>query len=78
MRGLLPIGGRALGPGNQRVTSQARDLVSQYSDLPMDYADATLVVLAEELGTNLVFTTDRRDFRVYRIRGRRRFEILPG
>jgi predicted nucleic acid-binding protein len=44
----------------------------------MDYADATLVVLAEELGTNRVFTTDRRDFGVYRVRGRRRFEIVPG
>jgi hypothetical protein len=43
----------------------------------MDYADATLVVLAEELATNLVFTTDRRDFGVYRIKGRRSFEILP-
>jgi uncharacterized protein len=44
----------------------------------MDYADATLVVLAEELDTDLVLTTDRRDFTVYRIRGRRRFDVLPG
>jgi hypothetical protein len=44
---------------------------------PMDYADSTLVVLAEELGTNQVLTIDRRDFGVYRIRDRRRFEILP-
>jgi predicted nucleic acid-binding protein len=43
----------------------------------MDYADSTLVVLAEELGTDLVFTTDLRDFRVYRIRGRKRFRIVP-
>jgi hypothetical protein len=41
------------------------------------YADATLVVLAEEIGTDLVFTTDRRDFTVYRIRGRLRFRIVP-
>ncbi len=46
--------------------------------LPLDYADATLVVLAEELDTNLVFTTDRRDFAICRIEGRRRFDILPG
>ena len=38
---------------------------------------ATLVVLAEELGTNLVFTTDLRDFDVYRIQDKRRFQILP-
>lgn len=43
----------------------------------MDFADATLVVLAEELGTDLVFTTDRRDFGVYRIAGRGQFRIQP-
>ena len=42
----------------------------------MDFADATLVVLAEELNTDLVFTFDR-DFRVYRIRGRKHFRVLP-
>jgi|SRR6185295_12794715 len=52
-------------------------LVKKYSDLPMDFADATLVVLAEELGTDLVFTTDYRDFGVYRAGGKRRFQILP-
>ena len=71
-------GGALLVPTTSASLRRSRDLLSQYSDLPMDYADATLVVLAEELGTNLVFTTDRRDFGVYRIRGRRRFEILPG
>ena len=34
-------------------------------------------VLAEELDTNLVFSTDRRDFDVYRINGRKRFRIAP-
>jgi len=43
----------------------------------MDFADATLVVLAEELDTNHVFTMDRRDFEIYRIHGRRRFRIVP-
>ncbi|TLZ25601.1 MAG: hypothetical protein E6K25_15090 [Gammaproteobacteria bacterium] len=36
---------------------------------------AVLVVLAEDLKTNIVLTTDRRDFSVYRIDGRKRFEI---
>jgi len=65
-------------PATRTSLRRSRELVSQYSDLPMDYADATLVVLAEELNTSLVFTTDRRDFAVYRIKGRRRFEIVPG
>jgi len=43
----------------------------------MDFADSTLVVLSEELGTNRVFTTDHRDFSVYRIVGRGHFVIEP-
>jgi predicted nucleic acid-binding protein len=43
----------------------------------MDFADATLVVLAEEVETDLVFTTDRRDFEIYRIKDRKRFRIMP-
>ena len=71
-------GGALLVPATTASLRRCRDLVRQYADLPMDYADATLVVLAEELDTHLVFTTDRRDFAVYRVKGRRRFDILPG
>lgn len=71
-------GGALLVPATRASLRRARELVSRYADLPMDYADATLVALAEDLGTRLVFTTDRRDFGVYRIRDKGRFEILPG
>lgn len=50
--------------------------MEKYADLPMDYADATLVVLAEEVESDLVFTTDR-DFLVYRHKGWRPFRIVP-
>jgi len=50
--------------------------MEKYADLPMDFADATLVSLAEELNTDLVFTVDK-DFSVYRIRGRKNFRIVP-
>ena len=70
-------GGAVLVPATVSSLRRARDLLGDYADLPMDYADATLVVLAEEIGTDLVFTTDRRDFRVYRIRGRKSFRIVP-
>jgi uncharacterized protein len=56
---------------------RAWELMRKYSGLPMDFADATLVVLAEEVETDLVFTTDRRDFEIYRIKGRKQFRILP-
>lgn len=71
-------GGALLVPSDEGSLRRCRKLLDEYADLPMDYADSTLVVLAEELGTNLVFTTDRRDFGVYRFRGRRPFRVVPG
>jgi predicted nucleic acid-binding protein len=70
-------GAAVLVPSTPASLHRSRALLGQYADLPMDFADATLVVLAEELGTNLIFTTDRRDFGVYRIGKRKRFRILP-
>lgn len=42
------------------------ELMKQYADLPMDFADASLVVLAEHLGHGRILTCDRRDFSTYR------------
>jgi predicted nucleic acid-binding protein len=66
-----------VAPSTEASLRRCRELMDKYSDLPMDFADATLVVLAEELNTNVVFTVDR-DFSVYRIGGRRAFHIVPG
>ena len=41
-------------------------LVAQYRDLPMDFADASLVLLAERLGDGRILTVDQRDFSIYR------------
>ena len=68
-------GGALLIPATANTIRRARELMDRYADCPMDFADATLVVLAEDLGTNLVLTTDQRDFSVYRIAGRKRFKI---
>ena len=68
-------GGAVLVPTSAAALRRARELMVQYADCPMDFADSTLVVLAEDLKTNIVLTTDRRDFSVYRIDGRKRFEI---
>jgi predicted nucleic acid-binding protein len=52
------------------------ELMAKYGDLPMDLADATLVAVAEERGIRRVFTLDS-DFQVYRLHGRRRFDLVP-
>jgi len=49
----------------------------QYADVPMDFADGTLVVLAEETGIRDVFTLDRKGFQAYRTGKRETFRILP-
>ena len=52
-------------------------LMEQYADRPMDFADATLVRVAERESLTTIFTVDRDDFETYRIGGRRRFRIVP-
>ncbi len=66
---LVPISAESLG--------RAVDLMAKYRSVPMDFADATLVTLGEELGLDSVFTLDRRGFGVYRLHGRRPFHLLP-
>jgi len=70
-------GGAILVPTTFSVLNRVRTLMHKYDDLPMDYADATLVALAEDLDTGFVLTTDKHDFSIYRRNGRKRFEIRP-
>ena len=54
------------------------DLMDAYADLPMDLADASLVVLAEQLDDGRILSTDTRDFRTYRWKHRKPFRNLLG
>lgn len=56
--------------------ARVAELMQKYADLPMDLADASLVLLAEELGTGRILSTDTRDFRTYRWKNRRPFKNL--
>ena len=70
-------GGAVLVPSTSASLKRVRRLLEKYADLPMDFADATLVALGEELDSTSVFTTDRTDFAVYRLKDRKPFRILP-
>lgn len=50
--------------------------MERYADTPMDFADATLVVLAEELETDRVLTLDKRGFLTYRFGRNRAFSLV--
>ena len=52
------------------------ELMKQYRDTPMDFADASLVAAAEALGVSQIFTNDSH-FRVYQIGGTKPFEVIP-
>lgn len=51
--------------GKERIRD-VRGLMEKYSNLPMDLADASLVVAATDLGVGRILTTDQRDFNAYR------------
>lgn len=55
---------------------EAVALMERYADTPMDFADATLVLLAEALGVAHVLTLDRRGFRTYRTRTGRALRLV--
>jgi predicted nucleic acid-binding protein len=52
------------------------NLMIEYRDLPMDLADASLVILAEEMGSGRILSTDKRDFRTYRWKNHKPFQNL--
>ena len=51
-------------------------LMEQYRDLPMDLADASLVLTANDLQNGRILSTDQRDFRTYRWKERQPFYNL--
>jgi len=50
--------------------------MDKYQALPMDLADASLVILAETLEHGRILSTDQRDFNAYRWKNREPFTNL--
>jgi len=61
---------------DEPLRRRTRALMAKYSDAPMDLADASLVAVAEALDLRRVFSLDS-DFQVYRLKGRRVFDVVP-
>jgi hypothetical protein len=59
----------------ERDRERAQFLMSQYADVPMDFADASLVVAAEWTGLRKILTLDRHFF-AYRIDGDEVFDVI--
>ncbi|MDE2877741.1 PIN domain-containing protein [Candidatus Palauibacter soopunensis] len=56
--------------------TKAALLMDRYADTPMDFADATLVLLAQRLDVHDILTLDRRGFRTYRTDDGRPFQLI--
>jgi predicted nucleic acid-binding protein len=61
----------------QSDLARGQELMRQYKDLPMDFADATIVVAAENLGATKILTLDHKDFSIYRPKHIKHFTLLP-
>lgn len=56
---------------------RVKELMLKYRDLPMDFADACLVAMAERYELTRIVSLDRH-FEIYRLPRRARFKVLPG
>jgi predicted nucleic acid-binding protein len=67
-KGSIAQRGASVWDFNRASLLRAFELMETYADRPMDLADASLIVAAEEFKTRKVVTVDRDDFQTYRIR----------
>jgi predicted nucleic acid-binding protein len=66
-----------LVPSGVKSLLAVKKLMEKYEDLPMDFADATLVGIAQDLGIYDAVTFDKRHFVSYRV-GKKSFSVVPG
>ncbi len=66
-----------LVPSSLESLKRTKGLMEKYKDIPMDYADATLVSIAEDLSITHVATFDKKDFGIYRFSPKQSFVVLP-
>ncbi|MDR2923911.1 MAG: PIN domain-containing protein [Treponema sp.] len=62
---------------NQNDMPRLIELTGKYADLPMDFADATLVITAEKTGIREIISLDK-DFDIYRLPGREMIRNVYG
>ena len=74
--GFLEDGALLLYDLTEEHRQRMRVLMARYQSTPMDMGDASLVVAAESLGQNVIFTLDS-DFYVYRLKSGGSFQVMP-
>jgi len=52
-------------------------LMKQYKDLPIDFTDASIIVLGEAENIKTIFTLDHKDFRIYSPKHIKALRLIP-
>lgn len=74
---LLRSGTLAMAPLGTADLPVLHALMTRYADRPMDFADATLVHVAQREQISTILTIDHSDFETYRLGRNKKFRILP-
>ena len=75
----IQVRGKVVETTHDGARDHIEKLARKYAGQPMDFADASVVLLAARTGVREILTADRRDFAVHRLAGRLRFiEVLAG
>jgi len=64
-------------PASTMSLKKTKNLMKKYADLPMDFADATIVYLATETRMQNVVTFAMKDFTIYMLPKNQSFTIMP-
>jgi predicted nucleic acid-binding protein len=64
-------------PASTKSLKRTKNLMKKYTDLPMDFADATIVCLATDTGMQNIVTFDKKDFAIYKLSKKKGFTIMP-
>ncbi len=73
----IETGGIDVNSQDLKQLYRIHQLMKQYADLPIDFADASLVALAEEKGITTIFTLDHKGFRIYVPKHLKFFSLIP-
>ncbi len=66
----------AVMPGEPATYRRLAELSVKYDEMTPDYADLALICLAESTGLQAILTLDEHDFSLYRIKGRKCFDLV--
>jgi predicted nucleic acid-binding protein len=70
-------GAIVLVPSSLESLKRTKRLMEKYKDIPMDYADATLISIAEVFSITRIVTFDAKNFGIYRMSSKQPFVVLP-